>query len=271
MALLHKFLKRLQVVSVIKYAWQPIAAHEHERDIGKKFEHAGRRFVTFDANLIWDHKVQAEAAPGFGFVYAQNDFDDLLFGKFNAHLVEHAINLGEKQEPVRFESYESSLKTYHRRHFLSGAESVALENAVMRCLSFCQEFLNRPNFFIKTLGSAFPKHYDYFVYRNTLWSIHYDIAADDCALLVDAELRRERDELNSLLDGRSKVNFGRKKLSEIVRMEVWRRDQGKCTKCGSRLRLEFDHIIPVSRGGSDTARNVELLCEACNRAKGAQV
>ncbi|MHB1787783.1 MAG: HNH endonuclease [Acidimicrobiales bacterium] len=42
-------------------------------------------------------------------------------------------------------------------------------------------------------------------------------------------------------------------------------------KCGSRCRLEYDHIIPVSRGGSDTARNIELPCEVCNRAKGARI
>ena len=60
---------------------------------------------------------------------------------------------------------------------------------------------------------------------------------------------------------------GRKPIPESVRAEVWRRDEGQCVDCGSRERLEFDHIIPVSRGGSNTARNIELRCEACNRAK----
>jgi 5-methylcytosine-specific restriction endonuclease McrA len=32
-----------------------------------------------------------------------------------------------------------------------------------------------------------------------------------------------------------------------VRDEVWRRDQGKCVKCGSREKLEFDHIIPYQK------------------------
>ncbi len=60
-------------------------------------------------------------------------------------------------------------------------------------------------------------------------------------------------------------------IPERVRHEVWRRDGGSCVDCGSRTRLEFDHIVPFSRGGSGTARNLELRCEACNRRKGARI
>jgi hypothetical protein len=60
-------------------------------------------------------------------------------------------------------------------------------------------------------------------------------------------------------------------IPERVRHEVWRRDRGTCVECGSRGRLEFDHIIPVSRGGSNTPRNIELRCEPCNRRKGARI
>jgi 5-methylcytosine-specific restriction endonuclease McrA len=56
-----------------------------------------------------------------------------------------------------------------------------------------------------------------------------------------------------------------------VRHEVWRRDQGRCVDCGSRERLEFDHIVPWSEGGSNTARNIELRCETCNRIKGREI
>jgi Holliday junction DNA helicase RuvB len=59
----------------------------------------------------------------------------------------------------------------------------------------------------------------------------------------------------------------RQAIPSEVRREVWRRDSGMCTKCGRRENLEYDHIIPIAKGGSNTARNIELLCEVCNRSK----
>jgi hypothetical protein len=60
-------------------------------------------------------------------------------------------------------------------------------------------------------------------------------------------------------------------IPKHVKREVWRRDQGKCIECGSKEKLEYDHIIPVSKGGSNTARNVQLLCENCNRTKSSKI
>jgi hypothetical protein len=56
-----------------------------------------------------------------------------------------------------------------------------------------------------------------------------------------------------------------------VKLHVWRRDQGKCIECGSKEKLEYDHIIPISKGGSNTERNVQLLCQTCNRKKAAAI
>lgn len=63
----------------------------------------------------------------------------------------------------------------------------------------------------------------------------------------------------------------REQIPEEVRMYVWRRDQGKCVQCGSNRSLEFDHIIPVSEGGSSTERNIQLLCALCNKRKSNKV
>jgi hypothetical protein len=67
------------------------------------------------------------------------------------------------------------------------------------------------------------------------------------------------------------INTGRERIPKEVQREVWRRDNGKCVECGSQEKLEYDHIIPVSKGGSNTARNIQLLCEKCNRKKGASI
>jgi 5-methylcytosine-specific restriction endonuclease McrA len=60
----------------------------------------------------------------------------------------------------------------------------------------------------------------------------------------------------------------REGIATRIRHAVWQRDGAKCTECGAREYLEFDHIIPVAIGGSSTERNLTLLCEACNRRKG---
>ena len=52
---------------------------------------------------------------------------------------------------------------------------------------------------------------------------------------------------------------------------VFDRDQGKCVSCGSGNALQFDHIIPFSKGGGDAAENIQLLCGPCNRQKGSEV
>jgi len=58
-------------------------------------------------------------------------------------------------------------------------------------------------------------------------------------------------------------------IPDQVKVFVWNRDGGHCVKCGTNQSLEFDHVIPVALGGANTARNLQLLCETCNRSKGA--
>ena len=70
---------------------------------------------------------------------------------------------------------------------------------------------------------------------------------------------------------KSKGKRLRQYIPSSVKILVWRRDERRCVECGSQERLEFDHIIPVSTGGSNTARNLQLLCERCNRRKGAGI
>ncbi len=60
-------------------------------------------------------------------------------------------------------------------------------------------------------------------------------------------------------------------IPQEVKAEVWQRDGGRCVECGDGHYLEFDHVIPLSRGGATSAANLQILCRACNRAKGARI
>ena len=63
----------------------------------------------------------------------------------------------------------------------------------------------------------------------------------------------------------------REPIPEVVRTEVWRRDGGQCARCGRRENLQFDHIIPVKKGGATTVNNLQVLCRSCNLAKGTKI
>ncbi len=64
----------------------------------------------------------------------------------------------------------------------------------------------------------------------------------------------------------------RRVIPSHVKLEVWKRDQGKCVLCGSTDELHFDHILPFSRGGTSlTSHNVQLLCARHNLAKAARI
>ncbi len=40
-----------------------------------------------------------------------------------------------------------------------------------------------------------------------------------------------------------------------------------CLKCGSLAELEIDHVIPLSKGGTSTIGNYQILCRSCNASK----
>ena len=56
-------------------------------------------------------------------------------------------------------------------------------------------------------------------------------------------------------------------IPQEVKQRVYQRDGGKCVDCGADQYLEYDHIIPVAKGGNNFDKNIQLLCRACNLAK----
>lgn len=59
----------------------------------------------------------------------------------------------------------------------------------------------------------------------------------------------------------------RKKLNNHEKEFLLACAEGVCQNCGSSENLEFDHIIPVARGGEDHISNMQILCKKCNLIK----
>lgn len=51
------------------------------------------------------------------------------------------------------------------------------------------------------------------------------------------------------------------------RLFVFERDGGHCRRCGSGDWLTLDHIVPRSKGGSNSPDNLQTLCSDCNYEK----
>lgn len=57
-----------------------------------------------------------------------------------------------------------------------------------------------------------------------------------------------------------------------LRERIFARDDFTCGYCGTRGgRLECDHVIPISRGGSNDPNNLVTACFRCNRSKRARL
>lgn len=60
-------------------------------------------------------------------------------------------------------------------------------------------------------------------------------------------------------------------ISDKIKNMVFERDNGKCNQCSSINDIEYDHVIPVSKGGESVIDNIQLLCRPCNRKKRVSV
>jgi hypothetical protein len=66
----------------------------------------------------------------------------------------------------------------------------------------------------------------------------------------------------------SEITEPQRMIPNTVKREVWKRDNGRCVKCGATTELHFDHVIPYSRGGTSlSADNIQLLCARHNLEK----
>ena len=86
---------------------------------------------------------------------------------------------------------------------------------------------------------------------------------------------RSRITVNSIIAVRGySRNVGDKRLvPPLSNRELFLRDEHLCMYCGRQLPgylLTRDHLVPLSRGGTDCWSNVVAACRGCNHAKGSR-
>lgn len=214
----------------------------------------------------------------------------------------HEKELLEKVSNKTTKKYEKDVNNYEKE--VKGFESIygALSDAVYEILKW-EDYLARDIFyfnefkayetyskrldqsqsvplkikdFVKTNGLWKEKEGAEWVFNGYVYKTKKPYSDDEVRLLILDDFDMERIHFEKLKAKFVEVKessfvFERPRIPENVRIEVWRRDGGKCARCGGREKLEYDHIVPISKGGSNTVRNIELLCEKHNRSKSNNV
>jgi hypothetical protein len=79
------------------------------------------------------------------------------------------------------------------------------------------------------------------------------------------EVIREIERRNDFMSRLSKIKRNRN-ISRSVRIRLLSLNR-KCAFCGSTENLTIDHIVPISKGGSNKEENLQVLCRSCNEKK----
>lgn len=112
----------------------------------------------------------------------------------------------------------------------------------------------------------------WWMYKDEFFVEDERLQPADATALAEADRSKRQRRVGHAHAIRNIASSGQRKRTTIpveVREAVWRRDKAACAVCGSQAELQFDHIIPVTMGGSNSERNLQLLCGPCNRRKAA--
>lgn len=119
------------------------------------------------------------------------------------------------------------------------------------------------------------KERQYWLFRNRWFWDNDQLTEEQVFALLES---RDRRQASAIARAHALANtppdpprYRRGAVPRDVRDLVWARDGGRCSHCGSVHELQFDHVIPVARGGSNEPENLQILCGPCNRRKGAAI
>jgi len=76
-----------------------------------------------------------------------------------------------------------------------------------------------------------------------------------------------------LFDPFAPMTTERKRFNAELKKKLSQKQAGRCMYCGRKPGLDLmdiDHKNPLSRGGSNSERNLQILCRSCNGRKGSK-
>lgn len=111
----------------------------------------------------------------------------------------------------------------------------------------------------------------YALYKDQWYLNSEGLSADDVAAVLKDREHRTNLKLEAVRVSAAGAKTTREPIASEIQRAVWQRDKGTCVKCGIQSRLHLDHIIPVSRGGSNSVANIQILCSNCNLKKGTLI
>lgn len=112
--------------------------------------------------------------------------------------------------------------------------------------------------------------YRWLWFEGRFYKTDEDLSSQDILALLRERERRQRRQLERAYDNLrldQQPRSTRQPIPREVRRAVFERDGGRCVQCGSNFDLQYDHILPVARGGATSVPNLQLLCADCNREK----
>jgi hypothetical protein len=167
--------------------------------------------------------------------------DEMRIWSLNEHLIELRCQHCKKKFPY----YDEDLDNIDLSNLIDGINEYFERREIEKTNPWIRSSVINLNFEGQTKSS--PATYPFI--------IHSEVEAK--------ALKRRKKTIN--------IEERNRRIPQDIKDKVWNRDGGKCSNCGSRENLEFDHIIPFSKGGANTYRNIELLCEECNRVKSNKI
>ena len=129
------------------------------------------------------------------------------------------------------------------------------------------------------------------VVSPTFYSVHWNLSKETMALFEELKnllahkrlqldqilalafesaydkLRKEKFKVNAKFTTPVAKPCVKRTISASVKKAVFERDKGRCTKCRSTYKLEYDHMMPFSMGGESTVDNLRILCFSCSQRR----